>query len=391
MNVGVPREVKEDEHRVALTPAAARELIELEHRVLVEAGAGLGCAMSDDAYACQGAQIVPHAEELFAESELILKVKEPRPAEVARLERHHTLFTFLHLAAAPSLAEALMNSGATCIAYETVEDRAGRLPLLAPMSEVAGKLAAQFGASLLTTTTGGPGILVGGVPGVQGATVMILGGGVVGRNAALVALGLGASVYVLDRDLDRLRELGKELGGRGHTCYASTVAIREMLPFADLVIGAVLVPGARAPRVLRRTDLGLMKRGAVLIDVSIDQGGCFETSHPTTHSDPTYQTDGIVHCCVANLPGAVPVTSTHALANATFPYVRKLVTEGVPAALASDPGFLSGLNVVAGKVVQSSVALDLGIDPVEPHDALAALSRRKDGGRSARQPEQSTH
>lgn len=371
MKVGVPREIKPDEHRVALTPAGARELLDLGHTVLVERGAGDGCGLSDDAYALQGARLVADADALFADSELILKVKEPQPREVARLRPAHTLFAFLHLAAEPALAHGLIASGATCIAYETVEDDAGRLPLLAPMSEVAGRLASQLGASLLTKTFDGPGILFGGVPGVTGANVMILGGGVVGRNAAMIAIGLGAHVSIFDRDIDQLRRLDRELGTRAQTRHASAVATEELLPEADLVIGAVLIPGARAPRLVRRADLKLMKRGAVLIDVSIDQGGCFETSRPTTHSDPTYQIDGITHCCVTNLPGAVPVTSTHALANATLPYVKSLVTKGVAGALTSDPGFLKGLNGAAGRLTQPSVARDLGLDCA---DALGTLA-----------------
>jgi alanine dehydrogenase len=369
--VGVPTEIKTDEYRVALTPSGARELTDRGHDVVVQAGAGLGSAIADDAYAAQGAQIVASAETVFAESELIVKVKEPQPEEVARLERRHTLFTYLHLAAAPRLTRALMASGATCIAYETVEDARGRLPLLAPMSEVAGKIATQAGAFMLEKPLGGRGLLLGGVPGVAAGKVMVIGGGVVGQNAAEIAIGMGAEVYVYDRSIDRLRELEVLLRGRCSTCFASTLEIEQRLPEVDLVIGAVLVHGAKAPHVITRAQLALMKLGAVLVDVAIDQGGCFETSRPTTHSDPTYVLDGITHYCVANMPGAVPITSTYALTNATMPYVLKLASEGPAAAVASDPGFLAGLNVCDGAVTYGPVAEAVGVET-----APARLIRR---------------
>src|ERR1700760_4722967 len=321
MRIGVPSEIKSDEYRVAITPAGVRELTSRGHEVLVQAGAGEGSAMGDEQFLAQGAQIVADAQTVFAEAELVLKVKEPQASEVSMLRAGQTLFTYLHLAAEPELARGLQQSGATCIAYETVEDSSGRLPLLAPMSEVAGKIATQAGAFMLEKPLGGRGILLGGVPGVAAANVMIIGGGGVGMHAAFIALGMGATVFVYDRNIDRLRELDIAFGGRADTCFATTLSIEERLPDIDLVIGAVLVHGAKAPHVITRAQLGLMKHQAVLVDVSIDQGGCFETSHPTTHSDPTYEVDGITHYCVANMPGAVPITSTYALTNATMPFV----------------------------------------------------------------------
>ncbi|HEY3188907.1 MAG TPA: alanine dehydrogenase [Solirubrobacteraceae bacterium] len=373
MKVGVPTEIKTDEYRVALTPSGVRELTDHGHDVLVEAGAGEGSAIADDAFAAQGATILPDADAVFAEAEMIVKVKEPQPVEVARLEPRHTLFTYLHLAPDPGLTRGLLASGATCIAYETVEDARGRLPLLAPMSEVAGKIAAQAGAFMLEKPLGGRGLLLGGVPGVAAGKVMVIGGGVVGQNAAEIAIGMGGEVYVYDRSIDRLRELEVLLNGRCSTCFASTLEIEQRLPETDLVIGAVLVHGARAPHVVTRRQLALMKPHAVLVDVSIDQGGCFETSRPTTHSDPTYEVDGITHYCVANMPGAVPITSTYALTNATMPYVVKLATEGVHRALGGDPGFMRGLNVAAGRLTSEPVARDQGLEWTAPEDALAAV------------------
>src|SRR5207249_9150406 len=303
----------------------------------------------------------------------IVKVKEPQRQEVARLRPRHTLFTYLHLAPDPDQTHGLLASGATAIAYETVEDARGRLPLLAPMSEVAGKIATQAGAFMLEKPMGGRGILLGGVPGVAAATVLIIGGGVVGMNAAFIAIGMEADVFVFDRSIDRLRELEAAFGGRASTIYSSTLAIEEMLPLADLVIGAVLVHGGRAPHVVTREQLKLMRRHAVLVDVSIDQGGCFETSRPTTHSDPTYQVDGITHYCVANMPGAVPVTSTYALTNATMPYILRLAGEGVHRALRSDPGFMHGLNVAAGRVTYEPVARDQGLEMLAPKEALEGM------------------
>src|SRR4051794_19372165 len=347
MRVGVPTEIKADEYRVALTPAGVRELVDRHHEVVVQSGAGEGSGLPDSSYAEQGARILPDADAVFADADLMVKVKEPQPEEVARLEPRHTLFTYLHLAPDPELTRALMQSGATCIAYETVEDDRGRLPLLAPMSEVAGKIATQAGAFILEKPLGGRGILLGGVPGVPSAKVMIIGGGVVGMNAAFIAIGMEADVTVFDRSIDRLRELDIAFNGRADTCYASTLDIERRLPEVDLVIGAVLVHGAKAPYVIKRDQLALMKRNAVLVDVSIDQGGCFETSHPTTHSDPTYEVDGITHYCVANMPGAVPITSTYALTNATLPYVVHLADAGVATAVQENPGLAKGVNVAA--------------------------------------------
>ncbi len=373
MKVGVPTEVKPDEYRVALTPSGVRELADAGHEVFVQSGAGLGSAIADADYTAQGASILADAASVFGEAELIVKVKEPQPSEVGMLEPRHTLFTYLHLAADPELTRGLMESGATCIAYETVEDARGRLPLLAPMSEVAGKIATQAGAFMLEKPLGGRGILLGGVPGVAAANVMVIGGGVVGMNAAFIALGMEATVYVYDRNIDRLRELDIAFGGRADTCFASTLEIEQRLPFMDLVIGAVLVHGARAPHVITRAQLGLMKAQAVLVDVSIDQGGCFETSRPTTHSDPTYEVDGITHYCVTNMPGAVPITSTYALTNATMPYVLHLASDGVVGAIASNPGLRLGVNVVGGQVTYEPVASAVSVHVVEVDEALARV------------------
>jgi alanine dehydrogenase len=367
MKVGVPTETKSDEYRVALTPTGVRELRIHGHEVVIQAGAGEGSAIPDAEYEAQEARIVQDAATVFEEAELVLKVKEPQPEEVALLGSGQMLFTFLHLAPAPDLTNALCDSGATCIAYETVEDERGRLPLLAPMSEVAGKIATQAGAFMLEKPLGGRGVLLGGVPGVAAATVMIIGGGVVGLNAAFIAIGMEADVFVFDKSLDRLRELDVAFGGRASTVYSSTLPIEQMLPTADLVIGAVLIHGARAPYVIRREQLALMKHRAVLVDVSIDQGGCFQSSRPTTHSNPTFEVDGITHYCVTNMPGAVPVTSTFALTNATLPYALALADHGVRGAIARDPGLRSGVNVAAGQVTHAAVADGVGLPfaPVE--------------------------
>jgi alanine dehydrogenase len=370
MKVGVPIELKADEYRIALTPAGARELSEHGHEVLVESGAGEGSSISDADFQAQGARIAPDAATLFGEAELVLKVKEPQPEEVGLLRPGQLLFTFLHLAPAPDLAGSLCESGATCIAYETVEDSDGRLPLLAPMSEIAGKLATQAGAFMLEKPMGGRGILLGGVPGVAAATAMILGGGVVGMNAAFIAIGMEADVFVYDKSIDRLRGLDVALNGRCSTVYSSTLAIEEMLPRADLVIGAVLVHGARAPVLIRRKQLSLMKPAAVVVDVSIDQGGCIETSRPTTHSDPTFEVDGITHYCVTNMPGAVPITSTYALTNATLPYVLALADHGVRGAAARDPGLRLGVNIAGGRVTNAAVAESLGVPLTPLEEAL---------------------
>ena len=374
MKVGVPTEIKTDEYRVAITPSGVRELTQHGHQVVIQQGAGEGSAISDADYVAQGAEILPDADAVFAAADMVVKVKEPQAVEIARLRPGQLLFTYLHLAPDPEQTQGLVASGATCVAYETVEDQHGRLPLLAPMSEIAGKIATQAGAFMLEKPLGGRGLLLGGVPGVAAGRVMVIGGGVVGQNAAQIALGMGAEVYIYDRSIDRLRDLEHQMNWLASTCYASTLEIEQHLPHVDLVIGAVLVKGGKAPHVITREQLKLMKPGAVLVDVSIDQGGCFETSKATTHSDPTYVVDGITHYCVANMPGAVPITSTWALTNATMPYVIKLADMGVHDALASDPGFLKGLNVAAGKITYEPVAQDQGLEYTTPAEALALVA-----------------
>jgi alanine dehydrogenase len=378
MRIGVPKEIKPDEYRVAVTPAGVREMVEHGHEVLVEAGAGRGSAIADADFEAQGARLVGDAATVFAEAEMILKVKEPQPVEIEMLRSGQILFTYLHLAPDPEQTRGLRGSGAVCIAYETVEDARGRLPLLAPMSEIAGKLATQAGAFMLEKPLGGRGILLGGVPGVAAATVMVIGGGVVGQNAAFVAIGMEADVFVYDKSIDRLRDLDVAFGGRCSTVYSTTLAIEEMLPRADLVIGAVLVHGARAPFVVRREQLALMKPGAVLVDVAIDQGGCFETSRPTTHRDPTFEVDGVAHYCVANMPGAVPITSTHALTNATLPYAIDIADHGVAGAIRRDPGLRPGVNVAGGEVTHPAVAEAVGVEYVPVEEALSGERARRE-------------
>jgi alanine dehydrogenase len=370
VRIGVPKEIKADEYRVAATPAGVREMSEHGHEVLIESGAGVGSAIADEEFAAQGAEIVADATTVFERAEMILHVKELQPAEIELLRPSQLLFTYLHLAPDPEQTSALCRSGATCIAYETVEDARGRLPLLAPMSEIAGKIATQAGAFMLEKPLGGRGILLGGVPGVAAANVIVIGGGVVGMNAAFIAIGMEADVFVFDRSIDRLRELDVTFGGRCSTVYSTTLAVEEMLPRADLVIGAVLVHGARAPYVVRREQLALMKPGSVLVDVAIDQGGCFETSRPTTHREPTFEVDGITHYCVANMPGAVPITATQALTNATLPYAIAIADHGVAEAIRHDPGLRPGVNVAAGKVTHPAVAEGVGMDYVPVEQAL---------------------
>ena len=370
MKVGVPTEIKTDEYRVALTPIGARELAEHGHDVMIQKGAGEGSAISDADYEAQGARIVPSVEDVWGEAEMVLKVKEPQTPEVEMLRAETTLFTYLHLAPAPELTKGLCDTGATCIAYETVEDAHGRLPLLAPMSEIAGKIATQAGAFMLEKPLGGRGVLLGGVPGVAAANVMVIGGGAVGMNAAFIAIGMEADVFVYDTSIDKLRELDVIFAGRASTVFSSTLSIEERLPDMDLVIGGVLVHGARAPHVITREHLGLMKKSAVLVDVAIDQGGCFETSKPTTHSDPTYEVDGIIHYCVANMPGAVPITSTYALTNATLPYTLALADHGVVGATERIPGLKPGINVARGKVTHAAVAEGVGMDCTPPEEVL---------------------
>jgi alanine dehydrogenase len=370
MRVGVVREIKEDEYRVAITPAGVREMVDSDHEVLIEMGAGEGSAIPDSAYESQGARLLPDAAAVFAEAEMILHVKELQPSEIEMLRPGQLLFTYLHLAPDPEQTRALAHSGAIAVAYETVEDARGRLPLLAPMSEIAGKIATQAGAFMLEKPMGGRGILLGGVPGVAAATVMVIGGGVVGMNAAFIAIGMEADVFVFEKSIDRLRELDVAFGGRCSTVYSSTLAIEEMLPRVDMVVGAVLVHGARAPKVIRREQLGLMKPGSVLVDVAIDQGGCFETSRPTTHRDPTFEIDRITHYCVANMPGAVPITSTNALTNATMPYAIALADQGLEEAIRHDPGLRPGVNVAHGKVTHPAVAEATGSEYTPLEEAL---------------------
>ena len=361
MRIGVPTEIKSNEFRVGLVPGSVRELTARGHEVLVQSGAGIGISADDASYEKAGARIVPDAAAVFRDAELIVKVKEPQKSEYTRLGSDQILFTYLHLAPDPEQARGLMASGCAAIAYETVTDANGGLPLLAPMSEVAGRLSIEAAAMGLRRPTGGRGVLMGGVPGVRPAKVVILGGGVVGTHAARMAVGLGADVTILDRSLPRLRQLDELFEGRVKTLASTMDTVETEVLGADAVIGAVLVAGASAPKLVTRAMLKHMKRGAVLVDVSIDQGGCFETSKPTTHADPTFEVDGIIHYCVANMPGAVPVTSAQALNNATLPFVIKLAERGL-AAFDRDPHLAAGLNVKGGRIMHASVAASLGFD-----------------------------
>jgi alanine dehydrogenase len=356
MRVGVPKEIKNHEYRVGLTPASVAELTAQGHEVVVEALAGNGIDFSDRDYMDAGARILPNASEVFAAADMIVKVKEPQPGEIAMLRPRHTLFTYLHLAADKAQAEGLMKSGATCIAYETVTSRSGQLPLLKPMSEVAGRMSVQVGAHYLEKEQGGRGVLLGGVPGVAPARVAILGGGVSGVNAAQMAVGMRADVTIYDINMDRLAELDMFFSSQIKTAYASKAAIAAAVAKAHLVIGAVLVPGAAAPKLVTRDMLKTMKRGSVLVDIAIDQGGCFETSHATTHDDPVFVVDGIIHYCVANMPGAVARTSAFALNNATLPFAVRLANLGADAAMKADPHLAAGLNVANGKIRHEAVA-----------------------------------
>ncbi|MGC2857332.1 alanine dehydrogenase [Novispirillum sp. DQ9] len=369
MLIGVPTEIKTHEYRVGLTTGSVRELIHHGHRVVVQAGAGLGVGLEDEAYHAAGATVVATAEEVFASADMIVKVKEPQPAEYGLLRRGQVLFTYLHLAPDPRQTKALQEAGCVAIAYETVTDGRGGLPLLAPMSEVAGRMAVQAGAHCLEKAAGGRGVLLGGVPGVPPGKVVVLGGGVVGTNAARVALGLGAQVTLIDKSLPRLRELDQLFDGRVTTLYSTMDNVEREVLDADLVIGAVLVPGDAAPRLVTADMVRGMLPGSVLVDVSIDQGGCFETSRPTTHADPTYMVDGVVHYCVANMPGAVARTSAFALNNATLPFVLALADKGWKAALSADPHLRNGLNVVDGRITHAGVAHALGAEFHAP-DAL---------------------
>ena len=362
MRVGVPKEIKNHEYRVGLTPASVAELVACDHQVFVETRAGMGIDFSDKAYEKVGATILPNAADVFAASEMIVKVKEPQAGEIAMLEPRHILFTYLHLAPDPDQALGLMKSGATCIAYETVTSRSGALPLLKPMSEVAGRMSIQVGAHYLEKEQGGRGVLLGGVPGVAPAKVAILGGGVAGINAAQMATGQRADVTIYDINNDRLAELDMHFGSTIKTAFASKAAIAAAIQEAELVIGAVLVPGAAAPKLVTREQLKTMKRGSVLVDIAIDQGGCFETSKATTHDDPVYIIDGVIHYCVANMPGAVARTSTFALNNATLPFALKLANLGPEEAMAEDPHLAAGLNVSGGKIRNEPVAEALELE-----------------------------
>ena len=362
MIVGIPKEIKNNENRVSMTPAGVRELVKRGHTVYVQHTAGENSGFPDAEYERAGAHILPTIEEVYAVAEMIVKVKEPIEPEYKLVRRRQLVFTYFHFACDRTLTDAMLQSGATCLAYETVVDKQGTLPLLIPMSEVAGRMSVQEGARFLEKPQGGKGILLGGVPGVKPAKVLVLGGGVVGTEAALMAAGLGADVTVCDISLPRLRHLAEFMPKNVKTMFSSTYNIEQELPTTDLVIGAVLIPGAKAPHLITREMLGMMKKGSVMVDVAIDQGGCFETSHPTTHAEPVYEVDGIIHYCVANIPGAVPFTSTLALTNATLPYALRLADKGWQQACAEDPGLKLGLNVVDGKVTFPGVAEAFGME-----------------------------
>jgi alanine dehydrogenase len=370
MLVGVPKEIKQQENRVGLVPGSVREVIRVGGSVLIERNAGIGIGITDEHYQAAGAEIVETADEIFDRAELIIKVKEPQPVECRRLREGQVLFTYLHLAPDPQQTRLLKESGVTAIAYETVTQNDGGLPLLTPMSQVAGRMSIQAGAHCLEMAQGGSGVLLAGVPGVSPANVVVIGGGVVGTNAARMAMGMEARVTVLDKSLSRLRELDFQFGSKLNTIYATVEALEHYVADADLVVGAVLVPGAAAPKLVTRSMLKAMRPGSVVVDVAIDQGGCFETSRPTTHHEPTYVSEGVVHYCVTNMPGAVPKTSTFALNNATLPFVLSMVTKGVKLALLSDGHLLNGLNVHQGMITCEAVARDLGYDYIAATDAL---------------------
>ncbi len=366
MIIGIPKEIKNNENRVALTPAGAKELVKKGHTVYVQHTAGENSGFPDAAYEEAGAHILPSIEDVYGAADMIVKVKEPIAAEYPLVRKGQLVFTYFHFASDQTLTKAMMKSGSVCLAYETVENPDGTLPLLIPMSEVAGRMSVQEGARFLEKPQGGKGILLGGVPGVKPARVLILGGGVVGYNAAWMAAGLGADVTIADISLPKLRHLSDIMPANVKTLYSSTHNIEQELPYTDLVVGAVLIPGAKAPHLITRPMLSLLKKGSVLVDVAIDQGGCFETSHPTTHADPVYEVDHILHYCVANIPGAVPQTSTLALTNATLPYVIKLADKGWEIATAEDPGLKLGLNIIDGKIVYPAVAKAFGL----PYEAI---------------------
>jgi len=370
MRIGVPRETKVHEYRVGLVPASVRELVHNGHTVYVETGAGAGVGLNDGEYRAAGGEIVPDADSVFANAGMIVKVKEPQPSETAKLRPDHLLFTYLHLAAEPELTHALRERGCTALAYETVTDAHGRLPLLAPMSEVAGRMAVQVGAHCLEKEQGGNGVLLGGVPGVLPANVVVLGGGVAGMNAARMAMGMQAKVFVVDKNIDRLNEMDIAFGRELDTLYSTVEHIEHAVTRADLVIGCVLLPGATAPKLVSREMVQAMRPGSVLVDVAIDQGGCFETSKPTTHANPTYVDEGVVHYCVTNMPGAVARTSTFALTNATMRFVLALANKGWRQALHDDPHLLAGVNVADGRVTNRAVADSLGERHTPPQEVL---------------------
>ncbi|MFO7963378.1 MAG: alanine dehydrogenase [Desulfobacterales bacterium] len=356
MIIGILKEIKSDENRVSMTPAGVELFTQFGHRVLVEEGAGFGSGLSDAAYQSAGARIVGTAQEIYAKAEMIMHVKEPLPSEYSLIRPNQIMFTYLHLAANRELTEALLQSGSVCIAYETIQAADGSLPLLKPMSEVAGRMAIQQGAKYLEMEFGGNGTLLGGVPGVDPGTIVVIGGGTVGKNAAKIACGMGAKVYVLDNDLERMRYLSDIMPKNCFLLMSTPATVRELLPEADVIVGAVLIPGAKAPKVVKREMLHLINKGSVMVDVSIDQGGCFETSRPTTHNDPIYIVDGVVHYCVSNMPGAVARTSTMALTNATLPYALDIATKGWKTACLENPEIRSGLNIVEGRVTCRGVA-----------------------------------
>jgi alanine dehydrogenase len=370
MDVGIPRELKDHEYRVAITPSGVRELVDAGHRVLIEQGAGLGSTITDQEFQRAGATVLPTADDVWASADLILKVKEPVPEEFHRLRKDQVLFTYLHLAASREVTEALLDSGTTAVAYETVELPDGRLPLLAPMSEVAGRMAPQVGAHLLERESGGRGVLMGGVSGVAAAKVVVLGGGMAGQNAVWIAQGMEAEVTLLDKSVDKLRYVDQIHKGRIVTLMSNRQTIDELVLQADLVIGSVLIPGAKAPKLVTKEHVRAMKRGAVLVDISIDQGGCFETSRMTTHSEPTYVVDGVVHYCVGNMPGAVPHTSTYGLTNVTLPYAVAIASAGLDDAIRADPPLAKGVNVYHGELAHEQVAEAHGLD-WRPLDELA--------------------
>ncbi|GBF26580.1 alanine dehydrogenase [bacterium MnTg02] len=371
MLIGVPTEIKIHEYRVGITPTNVRELVAHGHQVIIQTGAGEGIGMNDDHYLAAGGEIAPSAEDVFAQAEMIVKVKEPQGEEIARLRPGQILFTYLHLAPDPEQTAGLIKSGATCIAYETVGSPSGGLPLLAPMSEVAGRMSVQAGAYFLEKAHGGHGVLLGGVPGVDPAKVVVLGGGVVGTHAVHIALGMGADVWVIDRNVEVLRRLWTQFDRPLNTVYSTRDAVERHCIEADLVIGGVLIPGAEAPKLITADLVRKMKPGSVIVDVCIDQGGCAETSRPTTHDEPTYVVDDVIHYCVANMPGGVPKTSTHALNNVTLPFVAALADKGWKQALRDDPYLRAGLNVHDGKITHPAVAEGLGYDFVDPSDVIA--------------------